>query len=100
MNTVTEKEKQIFKYLCRGGEDLALTRTLFNGIETSAIVWLDQQQDGSYEITPLAVIVSEEIFNQLELLNNEEFNEQDNTGLMEENNNENKHKGYGKAEKI
>ncbi len=68
MNELTERERKVFEYLTTGGENLALTRTLFNGIETCCIVVLDKQEDETYEITPVAILVNEELFKLLKSL--------------------------------
>ncbi|MGI8893690.1 MAG: hypothetical protein ACR2GN_09565 [Bacteroidia bacterium] len=68
MNELTERERKVFEYLTSGGENLAITHTLFNGIKTCCIVILDKQEDETYEITPVAILVNEELFKLLKSL--------------------------------
>jgi hypothetical protein len=64
-NKLTERERKIFEYLVGGGENLAITHMKFNGEQTTCIAFLDQDEDGAYEIVPLAILVDEAVFSRL-----------------------------------
>jgi hypothetical protein len=64
-NKLTERERKIFEYLLGGGENLAITYMKFNGEQTSCIAFLNQDEDGAYEIVPLAILVDEAVFSRL-----------------------------------
>jgi hypothetical protein len=64
-NKLTERERKIFEYLVGGVENLAITHMKFNGEQTSCIAFLNQDEDGAYEIVPLAILVDERLFSRL-----------------------------------
>lgn len=67
MKKLTEREIMAFDYLTKSPENLSLTKTLFNGIETTSIVIMQKFDPERYDITPIAIIVNEEIFSFLQL---------------------------------
>jgi hypothetical protein len=66
MRALNQAERELFGLIISGGhQHLALVSTECNGVETGCISWV--KKDGKeYQITPLAVLVNDQLFAMLE----------------------------------
>lgn len=66
MRAINDEEKNTFNLITESeSPKLCLVSTELSDIETACISWCKKEEDGTYRIIPLAVIVNEEIFSLL-----------------------------------
>lgn len=61
---LTETEKERFAAIQEAG-NIALVQTQFDGKDTAVIAAINQEDDGGYFVTPLAVLLTDEMFTRL-----------------------------------
>lgn len=62
---INKHSKAKFEYLMENKDQFALLATNYNDIKTNVIARVEQLKDGNFDITPLYIEITDEMWNDL-----------------------------------